>query len=128
MLQHTPPQKCEFQFVEHPPYSPDLAPSDCYLFPNIKKELDGNHFARDDDVINAVNHFLRDQNGAIYTEGIRLLHDRWTKCVNEGGDYIEKMTATDVRRLTTSTLGDGRITHASYCSSLDEKIIRKTGT
>ena len=25
-----------------------------------------------------------------YTEGIGLLHDRWTKWVNVGGDYVEK--------------------------------------
>jgi histone-lysine N-methyltransferase SETMAR len=25
-----------FQFLEHPPYSPDLAPSDCHLFPGLK--------------------------------------------------------------------------------------------
>ena len=43
------------------------------------------------DVINAVDHFLRDQNGASYTEGIRLLHDHWTKCVNVGVDYAEKL-------------------------------------
>ena len=54
----------------------------------MKKEL-GGHFARDDDVMNAVDPFLSDQNGTFYTEGIRLLHDRWTNCVNVGGDYAE---------------------------------------
>ena len=83
-------QKYGFQLVEDPHYSPDLAPSDYYLFPKKKKELGGHHFTRDDDVMNAVNHFLRNQNGAFYTEGIHLLHDGWTKCVNVGGDYIEK--------------------------------------
>ena len=75
---------------EHPPYSLDLALSDYYLFPKMKKELGGHPFARYDDVMNAVDHFLRAQNGTVYTEGIRLLHDRWTKCVNAGGDYVEK--------------------------------------
>ena len=41
-------------------------------------------------MMNAVDHFLRNQNGAFYTKGICLLHDRWTKCVNVGGDYVEK--------------------------------------
>ena len=54
----------------------------------MKKEL-GGHFARDDGVMNAVDPFLSDQNGTFYTEGIRLLHDRWTNCVNVGGDYAE---------------------------------------
>ena len=81
-------QKCGFQLVEDPPSSPDLAPSDYYLFPKIKKEVGGHHFARD--VMNSVDHFLRDQNGTIYTEGIHLLHDCCTKCVNVLGDYVEK--------------------------------------
>ena len=31
-----------------------------------------------------------EQNVAFYTEGIRLLHDCWTKCVNVGGDCVGK--------------------------------------
>ena len=60
------------------------------IYPKMKKEFGGYHFATDDDVMNAVYHFLKDQNGAFYTEGIRLLHDRWAKCVNVGGIYVEK--------------------------------------
>ena len=48
----------------------------------MKNELGGRNFARDDDVVNAVDHFLRVQNGAFYTKEIRLLQDRWTKYVN----------------------------------------------
>jgi len=29
-----------FQFLDHPPYSPDLAPSDCHLFPGLKKKIE----------------------------------------------------------------------------------------
>ena len=71
-------QKCGFQLVEDSlAYSPDLASYDYYLFPKMEKELEGHHFARDDEIMNAVDHFPRDQNGAFYTEGIRLLHDHW---------------------------------------------------
>ena len=76
-------QKYGFELVEVPPYSPDLAPSYYYHFPKMKKELIGHNFATYDDVMNAVDHFLRDQHGL-------LLHDHWTKCVNIGGDYIVK--------------------------------------
>jgi hypothetical protein len=30
-----------FQFIDHPPYSPDLAPSDYHLFQGLKKQLKG---------------------------------------------------------------------------------------
>jgi hypothetical protein len=36
-----------FQFIDHPPYSPDLAPSDYHLFPGLKKQLKGRQFSSD---------------------------------------------------------------------------------
>jgi len=30
--------------LPHPPYSPDLAPCDCFLFPKLKHHLKGHHF------------------------------------------------------------------------------------
>ena len=30
--------------LPHPPYSPDLAPGDLYLFPKLKSKLKGHHF------------------------------------------------------------------------------------
>ena len=57
----------------------------------MKKDLGGPHFTRDDDFMNDVVHFLMDQNGTFYTEGIRLLNDCWTKCANVAGDYDEKL-------------------------------------
>ena len=77
---------CGFQFVKDPPYLPDLAPSDYYLFPKMKKELSGQHFATDNDVIDAVEVYLKDQDSSFHKEGILKLHDRWNKCVNLQGD------------------------------------------
>ena len=77
-------QKCGFQHVEYQIYSPDLAPSDYYLFRKWTKELGGHKLSRDDDVMNALDHFPKDQNGAFYTEEIRLIHGCWTKYVNVG--------------------------------------------
>ena len=47
----------------------------------MKHELAGHHFARGNDAMNDVEHFLKDQNGAFCIEGIRVFHDNWTKCV-----------------------------------------------
>ena len=81
---------CGFQLVEHPSYSPDLVLSDYYLFPKLKSYLCGNHLATDDDVIIAVNEYLEDQTSKFYEEGTKKLHDRWTKCVDLEGNYVEK--------------------------------------
>ena len=45
-------RECKFEQLNHPPYSPDLAPSDYYLFRNLKSHLRGTRF-RDDDELKA---------------------------------------------------------------------------
>lgn len=82
--------KCGFELLPHPPYSPDLAPSDFYLFPKLKSHLRGHHFGNNDDVIDAVEEFLRDQEANFFHDGIAMLEHRWTKCIDVKGDYIEK--------------------------------------
>ncbi|UYV71846.1 hypothetical protein LAZ67_9000653 [Cordylochernes scorpioides] len=37
------------ELVSHPPYSPDIAPSDFHLFPELKKNLGGTRFQDDDE-------------------------------------------------------------------------------
>ena len=39
-----------FESLPHPPYSPDLAPSDCYLFLNLKRWLCGRRFESNKEV------------------------------------------------------------------------------
>ena len=41
----------DFQCLDHPSYSADLAPSDYHLFPELKKQLKGRHFSSDVKVI-----------------------------------------------------------------------------
>jgi len=43
----------DFQCLDHPPYSPDLAASDYHLFSGLKKQLKGRHFSSDAEVIAA---------------------------------------------------------------------------
>ena len=42
-----------FQCLDHPPYSPDLAPSDCRLLPGLKKTIESRNFSSDAGVIAA---------------------------------------------------------------------------
>jgi len=47
-------QRLDFSVLPHPPYSPDLAPSDFYLFPELKEHLKGQRFSCDEEVKSAV--------------------------------------------------------------------------
>jgi len=75
---------------EPPRYSPDLAPSVYHLFLHLKKFLGGKRFDDDDDLKNAVQKWLTSQAAAFYEEGIQKLVSRYNKCLNNGGEYVEK--------------------------------------
>ena len=80
---------CGFELIDHPPYSPDLASSDYFLFSNLKKHLAGKRYESDDDVISAVENFFEGQEENFYAPGIRALQHRWKKCVDRRGDCVE---------------------------------------
>jgi len=43
-------EKFKWDILNHPPYSPDLAPSDFHLFLHLKKHLAGKRFDDDDEL------------------------------------------------------------------------------
>ena len=43
-----------YELIQHPAYSPDIAPSNFFLFPNLKKDICGCHFQSDQEVVTAV--------------------------------------------------------------------------
>lgn len=51
-------RQLKFEFLPHPPYSQDLAPSDYHLFGPVNKASRGRRFASDDDVEDMVNSWL----------------------------------------------------------------------
>ena len=80
--------ECGFEILPHPPYSPDMALSDFYLFQKLKSHLRGTQYGSNEGVIVAVNEYLGDQEKAFYFEGIRNLKLRWAKCIAlRGGLY-----------------------------------------
>ena len=71
------------------PHSLDMAPSDYYLFPNLKKYLRGKRFYANSEVIRCVNeHFEGKVKG--YFRGVLKLQSRCDKCIEVEWQYIEK--------------------------------------
>ncbi len=76
--------------LEHPPYSPDLAPSDFWLYRRLKKPLRGKRY----DNMNALKAAVRQEIGNIasheYLDCIQNQWPRhWARCVHNGGSYFE---------------------------------------
>jgi len=55
-----------FQCLDHPSYSPDLAPSDYHLFCELKNQLKGRHFSSDSEVIAAAETLLDGQFSEVF--------------------------------------------------------------
>ena len=82
--------KLGWTVVSHPPYSPDLAPSDFHLFGLMKDGLCGQHFPSYDAVVQAVKQWATSAGADFYERGMQALVHRWRKCIANGGDYVEK--------------------------------------
>lgn len=78
------------EVLPHPPYSPDLAPSDYHLFGPMKKMLGGLRFTSDLEAQTVVREWLAQQSASFFAEGIQKLVPRWDKCLNVHGGYVEK--------------------------------------
>lgn len=82
--------KLRYQLLSHPPYSPDLAPYDFFLFPNMKKWLFGKKFTTNEKVKWETDAYFAELPKSYYLEGIKKLEYRWAKCIDLKGDYVEK--------------------------------------
>lgn len=81
----------DFSLLPHPPYSPDLAPSDFYLFRALKKHLRGKRFESQNALKECTMEFFDSQQPQFYECAFQQLVERWRKCVEHEGSYIEKL-------------------------------------
>ena len=79
-----------YKQIPQPAYSPDLAPSDYFLFPNLKKDICGRHFWSNEEVVAAVEEWVGDKDPGFFSSGLMEMEHRWSKCIILGGNYIEK--------------------------------------
>ena len=82
-------KKKGIKMIEHPPYSPDLAPADYFLFPTLKSKLSGIHI-KGKTVKNEWDRALR----SLKTEDFMAAFAKWQgriqKCIDIQGGYVEK--------------------------------------
>jgi len=79
-----------WEVLPHPPYSPDLAPSDYHLFGFVKNQMRGQHYETNKALQTAVRQCLWVAGTEFYHKGIFKFPEHWEKCVQKKGDYVEK--------------------------------------
>ncbi|EZA55050.1 Histone-lysine N-methyltransferase SETMAR [Ooceraea biroi] len=76
--------------LPHPPYSPDIAPSDFHLFRSVQNSLSGKNFNSLIDIKNHLEEFFAEKPKKFWENGIFQLRERWTKVVKQNGAYISQ--------------------------------------
>lgn len=78
-----------WEVLPHPPYSPDLAPSDYHLFTAMGHSLAMQTFNNFEEVGIWLNEWFAAKDKQFFWQGIHNLPKRWSKCVESDGKYFE---------------------------------------
>lgn len=78
------------ELLPHPPYSPDLAICDFWVFPTLKESLRGHRFESIEELDIAVKKQLREMSREGLYHVFRAWTERWDKCIRAKGRYFEK--------------------------------------
>ena len=75
-----------YELIPHPAYSPDLTPSNFFLFPNLNKDIRGCHFRPDKEVATAVEEWVNGKDpDSFLVLGLMALEHCWSKCITLEG-------------------------------------------
>jgi hypothetical protein len=80
------------ELLDHPPYIPDLAPSDYHMFTHtyLKKWSGSQSFNNNEELMDGVKTWLSSQVADFSDTGIQKLIPRHNKCLNSGCEYAKK--------------------------------------
>ena len=75
--------------LDHPPYWPDLAPADYFVFPKVKSHLKGHLFDSISDIQKAMTSTLNITAKDDFYKGIQKLYDHVNLCAQLQGIYVK---------------------------------------
>ena len=75
--------------MPQPPYSPDLAPADFFLFPKLKTPMKGKRFATIEEIKEKSKQELLAIPKSAFQKCFEDWKKRWHKCIISEGDYFE---------------------------------------
>ena len=75
--------------MSQPPYSPDLAPADFFLFSKLKTAMKGKRFATIEEIKEKSKQELLGIQKSAFQKCFEGWKKRWHKCIISEGDYFE---------------------------------------
>ncbi|WKY05876.1 hypothetical protein Q1695_006243 [Nippostrongylus brasiliensis] len=77
-----------WEILPHPPYSPDLAPSDFHLLRSLSNAISGTSFDSEAQLGTWLDEFFESKSPDFYKRGIDNLVNCWERVVQNNGEYI----------------------------------------
>lgn len=81
-------QELGWEVLQHPPYSPDIAPSDYHLFRSLSNALRGVSFNNDEELQLWLENWFTSKEVKFYRRGIEKLPERWQEVIDKEGEYL----------------------------------------
>lgn len=78
-----------WEVLHHPPYSPDIAPSDYYLFRSMQSALSGERFDSFESIKIWLDRWIASKDEHFFRDGIRKLPERWANVIASDGAYFD---------------------------------------
>ncbi|KOC71366.1 Histone-lysine N-methyltransferase SETMAR, partial [Habropoda laboriosa] len=78
-----------YETLKHPPYSPDLSPTDYHFFKHFDNFLREKIFRDKEDAVNTFVEFINSRTPGFYCNGIETLVKRWKNCIESNGNYFD---------------------------------------
>jgi hypothetical protein len=75
--------------IPHPPYSPDFAPCDIFLFPKMKLKLKGRWFDTIEEIQVKSQRVFDTLTQKDFQEAFQKRRRRWDRCLHAGKNYFE---------------------------------------
>ena len=81
---------CElgWEVLSHPPYSPDMAPTDYHLFRSLHHHTSGKTYENLEGLEMDITLFFKQKKPEFFLNGINNLIERWTYIINNNGKYF----------------------------------------
>ena len=78
------------ELLLYPLYSPDLAPSDKWLFADLKRMLQGKRFGSNEELISETDAYFEAKEKSFYKKVFEFLEKHWNQCNTLEGDYVDE--------------------------------------
>ena len=77
-----------WEVLPHPPYSPDLAPTDYHLFAVLSNAMRNKVYDDEEHLKTWLANFFDSKQPQFYRDGIHCLPGKWRKVIESNGDYF----------------------------------------